>query len=185
MSVVEYREYSVLMSVYHKEKPEYLKQAIESIQTQTLSTNDFVLVCDGPLNEQLDDVIATKQQEMGESLNVVRLAKNGGLGNALNEGIKHCKNELVARMDSDDIAYPDRCEKQIAVFNTHSEVSISMIFGIASFIAERVSKENLLKKQTVLLGCYLVGMVLLVGIGAILGLSFFAIKLTLYYKISI
>lgn len=91
MSVVEYRGYSVLMSVYHKEKPEYLKQAIESIQTQTLSTNDFVLVCDGPLNEQLDDVIATKQQEMGETLNVVRLAKNGGLGNALNEGIKHCK----------------------------------------------------------------------------------------------
>ena len=59
--------------------------------------------------------------------------------------------------------------------------TISMIFGIASFIAERVSKENLLKKQIVLLGCYLVGMVLLVGIGAILGLSFFAIKLTLYY----
>lgn len=124
MSVVEYREYSVLMSVYHKEKPEYLKQSIESIQAQTLSTNDFVLVCDGPLNEQLDSVIATKQQEMGESLNVVRLAKNGGLGNALNEGIKHCKNELVARMDSDDIAYPDRCEKQINVFNTHPEVSI-------------------------------------------------------------
>ena len=59
--------------------------------------------------------------------------------------------------------------------------TISMIFGIASFIAERVSKENLLKKQIVLLGCYLAGMVLLAGIGAVLGLSFFAIKLTLYY----
>lgn len=124
MSVVKYREYSVLMSVYHKEKPEYLKQAMESIQTQTLSTNDFVLVCDGPLNEGLDAVIAAKQQEMGETLNVVRLTKNGGLGNALNEGIKHCKNELVARMDSDDIAYHDRCEKQMTVFNTHLEVSI-------------------------------------------------------------
>ena len=56
-----------------------------------------------------------------------------------------------------------------------------MIFGIASFIAERMRKESRLKKQIVLLGCYLVGMVLLVGIGAILGLSFFAIKLTLYY----
>ena len=117
-------KYSVLMSVYHREKPEYLKQAIESIQAQTLPADDFVLVCDGLLNDALDKVIATKQQEMGEFLNVVRLAKNGGLGNALNEGIKHCKNELVARMDSDDIAYPDRCEKQIAVFNTHSEVSI-------------------------------------------------------------
>lgn len=124
MSAFEYKEYSVLMSVYHKERPEYLKQAIESIQVQSLSTNDFVLVCDGPLNDELDAVIQTKQLEMGGNLNVVRLAKNGGLGNALNEGIKHCKNELVARMDSDDIAYPDRCEKQIAVFNTHSEVSI-------------------------------------------------------------
>lgn len=124
MSGVSYRKYSVLMSVYHKEKPEYLKQAIESIQKQTLSTNDFVLVCDGPLNEGLDRVIAKKQQEMGETLNVVRLGENCGLGNALNEGIKHCKNELVARMDSDDIACADRCEKQLAVFNTHPEVSI-------------------------------------------------------------
>lgn len=116
--------YSVLMSVYRKENPEYLRQAIESIQAQTLPANDFVLVCDGPLNEPLDSVIAKKQQEMGTTLNVIRLAKNGGLGNALNEGIKHCKNELVARMDSDDIAYLDRCEKQINVFNTHPEVSI-------------------------------------------------------------
>ncbi len=124
MSVDKYREYSVLMSVYHKEKPEYLRQAIESIQAQTLPTDDFVLVCDGPLNPELDVVIVAKQKEMGDILNVIRLAKNSGLGNALNQGIRHCKNELVARMDSDDIAYPDRCKKQIDVFNTHPEVSI-------------------------------------------------------------
>ena len=118
------QNYSVLMSVYFKESPEYLKQAIESIQAQTVPTDDFVLVCDGPLNDALDAVIAAKQQEMGSALNVVRLARNGGLGNALNKGIKHCKNELVARMDSDDIAYFDRCEKQIAVFNMRPEVSI-------------------------------------------------------------
>lgn len=124
MSVVEYRGYSVLMSVYHKEKPEYLKQAIESIQAQTYPTDDFVLVCDGPLNSELDAAITTKQQEMNGVLKVYRLDKNEGLGNALNAGINHCKNELVARMDSDDVAYPDRCEKQIDVFNTHPEVSI-------------------------------------------------------------
>lgn len=116
--------YSVLMSVYVKEKPEYLQQAIESIQNQTVSTNDFVLVCDGPLTFELDAVIRTKQEVMGSTLNVVRLEKNSGLGNALNEGIKHCKNEMVARMDSDDIAYPDRCERQLAVLNIHPEVSI-------------------------------------------------------------
>ena len=144
MSAFEYKEYSVLMSVYHKERPEYLKQAIESIQVQSLSTNDFVLVCDGPLNDELDAVIQTKQLEMGENLNVVRLAKNGGLGNALNEGIKHCKNELVARMDSDDIAYPDRCEKQIAVFNTHSEVSICW-----RFIPTKRTSRSILYSRTI------------------------------------
>ena len=122
--IPKYKSYSVLMPVYYKEKPEYLKQAIESIQKQTLPTEDFVLVCDGPLNAALDAVIEAKQQEMGAVLNVVRLEKNGGLGNALNEGINHCKNELVARMDSDDLAYPDRCERQLAVFNEHPEVSI-------------------------------------------------------------
>ena len=119
-----YNNYSVLMSVYYRETPEFLNQAMESIQTQTLSTNNFVLVCDGPLNSALDKVIAAKQREMGMALDVINLTKNGGLGNALNEGIKHCKNELIARMDSDDIAYSDRCEKQIKVFNSHPEVSI-------------------------------------------------------------
>lgn len=125
MNVDNYREYSVLMSVYHNEKPEYLRQAIESIQAQTFPTDDFVLVCDGPLNSELDAVIAVKQQEMGDRLKIVRLAKNGGLGNALNEGIKHCKNELVARMDSDDIAHPDRCEKQMALFAMDQRISLS------------------------------------------------------------
>ena len=77
-------KYSVLMSVYYKERAEYLRQSIESIQKQTVPTNDLVLVCDGALTPELDAVIAVKQQEMGSVLNVIRLAKNGGLGNALN-----------------------------------------------------------------------------------------------------
>lgn len=131
---MHFSEYSVLMSVYHKEKPEYLRQAMESIYDQTVKTNDFILVCDGPLSEALDKVIAEKQQEMGNVLHVVRLAKNGGLGNALNEGIKHCRNELIARMDSDDISYPDRCERQLKVFQLHPEISI------CSGIVEEFSK---------------------------------------------
>lgn len=118
------QNYSVLMSVYYKEHPDYLRQSMQSIYDQTVPTDNFVLVCDGSLTPELDAVIAEMQKKFGSRLYVHRLARNGGLGNALNEGIKHCKNELVARMDSDDIAYPDRCEKQIAVFNTHSEVSI-------------------------------------------------------------
>ena len=104
MSAEQYGAYSVLMSVYSKENPTWLRLAIESMQTQTLPTSDFVLVCDGPLTPELDGVIAEKQRQMGTVLTVVRLEKNMGLGNALSEGLRHCRNELVARMDSDDIS---------------------------------------------------------------------------------
>lgn len=116
--------YSVLMSVYHKERPEFLRQAMESIAKQTVPTNDFVLVCDGPLNEQLNEVIAQMQNVFGQLLHVVRLEKNMGLGNALNIGIQHCKNDLVARMDSDDISRPDRCERQLKIFEERPEFDI-------------------------------------------------------------
>lgn len=131
-------QYSVLMSVYYKEKPEFLREAMESIWKQTVSTNDFVLVCDGPLNEGLDAVISEMQEKHFDTLHVVRLEKNGGLGNALNEGIKHCKNELVARMDSDDISYPDRCEKQLRVFRTMPELDICS--GIVEEFSENIEK---------------------------------------------
>jgi len=118
------QKYSVLMSVYHKEKPEYLRASMESIQKQTVPTDDFVLVCDGPLGDELNSVITQMQEQMSEALNVIRLEENGGLGRALNEGMKHCRHELVARMDSDDISRPERCEKQLAVFYEHPEISI-------------------------------------------------------------
>lgn len=105
--------YSVLMSVYHKEKPEYLKEAIDSILQQSVKTDDFVLVCDGPLNEGLDEVIADYVRTFPGLFNVYRLSRNMGLAKALNNGILQCKNELIARMDSDDISAPDRIEKQI------------------------------------------------------------------------
>lgn len=111
-------DYSVLMSVYRKERPQFLRQAMESIANQTVPTNDFVLVCDGPLNEGLEDVIAQMQDVFGDVLHVVRLEKNMGLGNALNIGIRHCKNNLIARMDSDDISRPDRCERQLDAFSS-------------------------------------------------------------------
>lgn len=116
-------EYSVLMSVYFKEKPEYLREAIESIRQQTVKTNDFVLVCDGILNDALDKVIDDMQRSMGTVFHVIRLPQNVGLGNALNVGMQHCKNDIIARMDSDDIAHKDRCEKELEVFAA-SNVSI-------------------------------------------------------------
>lgn len=117
--------YSVLMSVYFKEQPNNLRQAMESMRQQTVPTDDFVLVCDGPLTDALDSVIDEEQEKFGSVLHVLRLEKNEGLGNALNEGLKLCRNELVARMDSDDISRLERCEKQMELFERYPEISLS------------------------------------------------------------
>jgi glycosyltransferase involved in cell wall biosynthesis len=87
-TVVSRVNYSVLMSVYYKEQPNNLRQAMESMRKQTVPTDDFVLVCDGPLTSELDDVIKEEQEKFGSVLHIVRLSKNSGLGNALNAGLK-------------------------------------------------------------------------------------------------
>ena len=116
--------FSVLMSVYAKEKAEFLRESMESVWGQTVPSDDFVLVCDGPLGDELNQVIRQMQERFGSVLRVVRLEKNVGLGNALNEGLRHCKHELVARMDSDDVCFADRFERQLQVFGKHPEFSI-------------------------------------------------------------
>lgn len=126
--------YSVLMSVYFKENPEYLRESMMSMLNQTLPTNDFVLVCDGPLGDELEEVILKVKEHCGSILNIVRLEENKGLGVALNIGMQQCKNELIARMDSDDISHLDRCEKQVEVFISHPETDI-LSCAIEEFIA--------------------------------------------------
>lgn len=119
-----YNSYSVLMSVYKKENPEYFKEAVNSMMTQTIPPNDFVLVCDGPLTEELDKVVETIEREFSDILQVIRLEKNVGLGRALNIGLQKCKNELIARMDSDDISEKRRCEHQMRCFETQKELAV-------------------------------------------------------------
>ena len=116
--------YSVLMSVYYKEKADYLRESIQSMLEQTVPPDDFVLVCDGPLNEELDEVIADYERRFPCVFQIVRLDTNMGLGNALNIGIRYCKNELIARMDSDDISLPGRCELQLKKFAEDQELDI-------------------------------------------------------------
>ncbi len=135
--------YSVLMSVYKKEKAEFLKQSCESIFAQTHLTDDFVLVCDGPLTDELDAVIFDMQKAHPEILNVLRFDQNRGLGPALNDGLATCKNRLVARMDSDDIAPEYRCELQLDAFSKNEKLTI-----IGGAIEEfEGSVENILSKK--------------------------------------
>ncbi|MBE6270881.1 MAG: glycosyltransferase [Prevotella ruminicola] len=114
---------SVLISVYSKEKPAYLQQSLDSIFAQTMLPDEVVLVEDGPLTEPLLEVIASFAQQHQE-LHIVKLPTNVGLGLALNEGLKHCHNNLVARMDSDDLMKPERLAKQAAYLEQHPEIAV-------------------------------------------------------------
>ncbi len=104
--------YSVLMTVYKKDNPDYLKAGIDSMLAQTHKTNDFVLVCDGELTKNLNTTIDAYANGYPKIFNIVRLPQNVGLGAALRQGIHICKNEFIARMDNDDIAKPQRCEHE-------------------------------------------------------------------------
>lgn len=117
-------QYSVLMSLYKKERPEYLKTALESIVNQTVQPDEIVLVKDGPLTEELDAIVAEYAEKYPELFHIVKSEVNIGLGKALNLGLSVCKNELVARMDTDDIAKPDRCEKQLQRFANDPELDL-------------------------------------------------------------
>ena len=115
--------FSVLLSLYHKESPLFLRQSLESVFSQTLSPAEVILVEDGPLTDELYEVVK-EFENLHSELIVVPLAENQGLGKALNEGLKHCSYDIVARMDTDDIAKPDRFEKQMDVFRKHLELDI-------------------------------------------------------------
>ena len=108
------------MAIYRKERPEFLRMALESIINQTVVPDEIVLVEDGPLTNDLYSVI----NDYEEYLHVVVNEKNLGLGLALNKGLLTCRNELVARMDTDDISENDRFEKQLRFFLKHPSCSI-------------------------------------------------------------
>ena len=134
--------FSVLMSVYKKEKANYLEECLESLILQSLQPSEIVLVEDGEITSDLRDVIGKYAAIM--PIKIVRLTQNMGLATALNEGLKQCSNELIARMDTDDVSLPHRFERQIEFMLTHPEVDIS-----SAWVEERdeyMSKVLFLKK---------------------------------------
>ena len=91
---------------------------------KTVKPDEIVLVEDGPLTEELYAVVKEFKENYSELLHIVVNKENLGLGLALNVGLKACRNELVARMDTDDIAVLDRCEKQLRYYAKHPSVTI-------------------------------------------------------------
>lgn len=106
--------FSILLSLYYKESSQNLDSCFQSIWTQqTIKPNEIILVVDGQVGSDLTKIINDWQYKLGEVLKIIQLETNVGLGRALNEGLKYCTNDWVFRMDTDDIALPDRFEKQI------------------------------------------------------------------------
>ena len=125
-------KFSVLLSIYYKEKPEYFRECMESIYSQTVLPDEIVLVEDGRLTDELYEAISEYECRPSEiNFVTVKLEKNSGLGLALAEGIKHCSNELVARMDTDDVCVPDRFERQLNAFSENPGLDI-----IGGYISE-------------------------------------------------
>lgn len=118
-----YPPYSVLMSVYGKDMPEHFNVSIESMLNQTVPPEQFVLVVDGPVPEEVN-IIIDKYRNNEEVFTVVSLEKNEGLANALNVGLSYCRNNLVARMDADDISLPERCEEELKLFDSFSDLTV-------------------------------------------------------------
>lgn len=116
-------KFSVLIAVYAKETPANLAQSLESIFRQELPPDEVVLVEDGPLTASLDEVV-TRIKEQHEELHIVKLPQNQGLGLALREGLTHCRYDIVARMDSDDISKPQRFRHEMTWLEAHPETDI-------------------------------------------------------------
>lgn len=129
--------FSVLISVYKKEKAEYLKQALQSVINQTLKPKEIVIVKDGPLTKELDDCIEDFQKQNSKLFKILSFKENRGLGLALRDGVKACKYEYIARMDSDDISKLYRFEKQFSYLQEHPETAL-----LGTWITEFSKDEN-------------------------------------------
>lgn len=122
-------EFSVLMSLYSREMPHALDCALKSIENQTLPPPEVILVIDGPIGNELELVV--QAHSMLLPMKIVRLPKNVGLAAALNEGLKHCSYDLVARFDTDDWCLPERFQTQVLWMNNHADVAV-----LGTWIAE-------------------------------------------------
>lgn len=139
-------KFSICTSIYKNDKPEFVRVALDSmLVSQSVKPAEIVLVQDGPVPEGLQQLLHEYEAKYPNVMNVIRLEKNGGLGNALKRGVENAKFALCARMDSDDICLPDRFEKQLAYLEAHPECDI-----VGGQITEFIDRpDNIIGKREV------------------------------------
>lgn len=121
----ENNTFSVLMSVYKNDDPDFLKLALESIyEKQTRKPDEIVMVFDGPLNDGLYNVLNEFKNGKESVVKYYPQEQNKGLGEALRIGSEYCTGTYIFRMDSDDISDNHRFEKQINYIKQHPEIDV-------------------------------------------------------------
>ena len=141
--------FSVVTSVYRNDKPEFVREALDSmLVNQAVKPSEIVLVQDGPVPSTLELLLFEYEKKYSDVIHVIRLEKNGGLGNALRLGVENALYDIVARMDSDDICLLDRFEKQLRYLEQHSECDIvggqmtEFIGEASNIVGKRVVPED-------------------------------------------
>lgn len=148
--------FSVLMSLYINERPEYFKECMESILAQTVLPSEILIVRDGPIQKEVEDLIDKYMDDNPGLIRTVGYDVNRGLWYALALGVRECRNELIARMDTDDICRLDRFERQLSEFRKDPRLDlcgscIDEFEGDASNIVARrtvpLTQEDIIRYQ--------------------------------------
>lgn len=138
----EFEPYSALVPVYHKEVPEHLELAMDSVFDQSVPPDEFVLVCDGPLTDGLEDVIS-REEERHDNLKVIRLPTNRGAAVAFEEGSKACKNDLIQKFGSDDYCRRERARLQLEKYR--EDPSLAVVGGYLQIFYEMPGDSQVVK----------------------------------------
>lgn len=117
-------KFSVLLPVYIKDQADFFELAIKSLFEQTILPDEIVIIKDGPISNEINDVIERFVLLGTISIVQYQFSENVGMGTAFAKGVTLCKYELIARMDADDIALSNRFELQLEQFKNNLELSI-------------------------------------------------------------
>lgn len=138
-------KFTVLMSVYWKDSPAYLDECLRSIETQSELPNQVIIIQDGYVPKELDKVVKNFQRNNSFKVDIIQIKDNHGLGYALSRGVLASQNELIVRVDADDISVDSRFEKLMKYFNSHPDLSI-----LGSYIVEfNKNKEDIVGQRKV------------------------------------
>ena len=124
-------KYSVIQAVYSGDCATNFLQSVNSVIGQTIKPHQYIIVCDGELNADLENVCNQIRHEHHGMMHFASLDKKSGLGACLNVALQINECEFVGRMDSDDICEPHRFEILLKEMQKHTEVDV-----IGSFVQE-------------------------------------------------